>query len=278
LSSRLSSPERSTKDVLVVSAALGVGAFLGLSLLGDRTPVGLLVALVASLGASATASLVVRSPLTAFALLLTLASVSGVVIALPVGRVRLEQPSIIAALVMLVATRGWPRRADLALVVPIAGSFALYLVVLTLASLMHAPQIAVSARLIIWTTLSMGAGVAAFVLVWRSDAQGAVGWFTVNGVGHALAGVVVAIAFLLLGPEGIPGIQTGLGEVPKVAGLAFEANLYASMLGAFAPFAIERFRTRRDPTTAVGVVLIVMGLGLGVTRGAYLGLGAGLLV
>jgi len=197
---------------------------------------------------------------------------------MPFGRVRLEQPAIIAAVITLLVTRGSARRSDLAPVVPIAGSFAVYLIVLTLASLIFAPQPAVSARLIIWWTLSMSAGVVAFVLVRRSQSRGGDGWFAVTGVGHAAVGVVIAIAFLLLGPTGIPGMQTSYGEVPKVAGLAFEANLYASMLGAFAPFAIERFRTRRDIGTAAGLILIVIGLGLGVTRGAYLGLGAGLVV
>lgn len=267
--------ERSTKDVLALSAALGSAAFIGLVLLGPRTPVDVLLALVASLAAAATAALVVWSPITAFGLLVILASISGLIIAMPFGRVRLEQPSIVAAVVALVAIHSWPRRSNLALVVPIAGSFALYLIVLTVASIIHAPQIAVSARLITWWTLSISAGVVAFVLVQRSGARGE-GWFTAVGVGHAATGIVIATAFLFLGPTGIPGMQTSPGEVPKVVGLAFEANLYASMLGAFAPFAIERYRARRSPTAAVPVVLIVVGLGLGVTRGAYIGLAAGL--
>jgi hypothetical protein len=268
--------KRSTNSVLTLSAVLGGGAFVGFVLLGDRTPADLVVAFVASLGAAITAGLVVRSPVSAVGLLLILASISGVFIALPFGRVRLEQPAIIAALVALAATRGWPRRSDLSLVLPIAGTFGVYLIVLTLASLLHAPHLAISARLIVWTALSMGAGVVAFVLVRGTESQGGEGWFTATGVGHAAAGVAIAIAFLLLGPTGIPGMQVVQGEVPKVAGLAFEANLYASMLGALAPFAIERFRTRRDSATAVAVVLIFVGLGVGVTRGAYLGLGAGL--
>jgi hypothetical protein len=267
----------SASGVLALPAALGVAAFAGLVVLGNRSPVDLLGAFVASLGAAATAALVVRSPATAFGLLLVLASISGVVITLPFGRVRLEQPSIIAALVALAATRGWPRRSDFGGVVPIAASFVVYLGVLTLASLMHAPEPAVSARLIIWTTLSMGAGIVAYVLIQRSEPRAGETWFVVTGLGHAAVGIAVAAAFLLLGPAGIPGIQTGLGEPPKVAGLAYEANLYASLLGALAPFAIERFRTRRDLASAAAAIVIVIGLGLGVTRGAYLGLGFGLL-
>jgi hypothetical protein len=276
LTSRFAFRGRSTNGVLALSAALGVGAFIGFVLLGNRTPVDLLAAFIASLGAATIAGLVVRSPVSAVGLLLILASISGVFIALPFGRVRLEQPAIIAALITLAATRGWARRSDLPLVLPIAGSFGVYLIVLTLASLLHAPQLAVSARLIVWTALSMGAGVVTFVLVRGTESQGGEGWFTATGVGHGAAGVAIAIAFLLLGPAGIPGMQVVQGEVPKVAGLAFEANLYASMLGALAPFAIERFRTRHDPATAIALVLIVVGLGVGVTRGAYLGLLAGL--
>jgi O-antigen ligase len=71
-------------------------------------------------------------------------------------------------------------------------------------------------------------------------------------------------------------MQVNPGEPPKVAGLAWEANLYASLLGAMAPFALEYFRARRRVLSAVPAVLIIVAMGLGVTRGAYLGLAAGL--
>lgn len=268
----------SSNGLPALSALLGIGAFVGMVALGERTPATVLVTLAASLAAALTVILVVERPLAAFGLLFVLASISGVVVGLPIGRVRLEQPSIIAALITLVVTRGWPRRSEIRPVFPIVASFAVYLVVLTVASALNAPKPLVSARMIIWTALSMAGGVAVFALLVRPGLERVETWFTATGVGHALLGLVIAGAFLVIGPTGVPGMQTSPGEVPKVAGLAFEANLFASMLGAIAPFALDRFRTRPVLATAIPVIIIVVGVGLGVTRGAYLGLGAGLLV
>ena len=261
-----------------LSALLGITAFVGMVVLGEGTPETVLVTLAASLAAALTVILVVHRPVAAFGLLLVLATISDVVVGLPIGRVRLEQPSIIAALVTLALTRGWPHRSAVRPVLPIVASFAVYLVVLTLASALNAPKPLVSARLLIWTALSMASGVAVFALLVRSTTERVQGWFTATGMGHAILGLVIAGAFLVFGPIGIPGMQTSPGEVPKVAGLAFEANLFASMLGAIAPFALDRFRTRPGLATAMPLIVIVIGVGLGVTRGAYLGLGAGLLV
>lgn len=262
---------------LALSAIFGFGAFVGMTVLGERTPQVVFVTLVASLAASVTVILVVERPIAAFGLLFVMASISGVVLALPVGRVRLEQPSIIAALVTLLVTRGWPRRSDIRPVLPIVGAFAVYLVVLTLASALNAPKPIVSARMIVWTVLSMAGGVAVFALLVRPELARVEAWFTRTGLVHAVIGLLIAGAFLVMGPTGIPGMQTNPGEVPKVAGLAFEANLFASMLGAVVPFALDRFRTRPVLSTAIPVIVIVVGVGLGVTRGAYLGLGTGLL-
>lgn len=261
-----------------LSAILGIGAFAGMAILGDRTPEAVLVTLAASIAASLTVILVVERPVAAFGLLFVLASISGVVVDLPIGRVRLEQPSIIAAIVTLVVTRGWPRRSEIRPMLPIVASFAVYLAVLTLASALNAPRPLVSARMIIWTTLSMAGGIAVFALLIRTGPERVGAWFTVTGAGHALIGLVIAGAFLVIGPSGIPGVQANLGEAPKVAGLAFEANLFASMLSAMVPFALDRFRTRPVLATAIPLIVIVVGVGLGVTRGAYLGLAAGLLM
>lgn len=265
-------------SLLALAALLGIGAFVGMVILGARTSDAVFVTLVASVAAALTVILVVERPVVAIGLLFVLASISGVVVGLPVGRVRLEQPSIVAAIITLLVTRGWPRRSEIRSVLPILASFAVYLVVLTFASALNAPKPMVSARMIIWTTLSMAGGVTVFALLVRSETGRVEGWFTATGVGHAVLGLAIAGAFLIIGPTGIPGMQTSPGEVPKVAGLAFEANLFASMLGAIAPFAVDRFRKRPGLTTAIPVLVIVIGLGLGVTRGAYLGLGAGLLV
>jgi hypothetical protein len=129
-----------SNSLLVLSMFLGTGAFVGMMTLGEHTPETVLVTLAASLAASLTVILVVERPVAAFGLLVVLASISGVVVALSVGRVRLEQPSIIAALITLAVTRGWPRWSDLRPVLPIVASFSVYLVVLILASALNAPQ------------------------------------------------------------------------------------------------------------------------------------------
>ena len=65
LISRVTSHRHSTSGVLALSAVLGLGAFIGFAILGDRTQVNLLIALIASLGAAGTAALTVRSPASA---------------------------------------------------------------------------------------------------------------------------------------------------------------------------------------------------------------------
>jgi hypothetical protein len=264
--------------VLGLSALLGIGAFVGMVILGARMPEAVLVTLAASVAAALTVILVVERPVAACGLLFALASISAVFVDLPIGRVRLEQPAILAAIITLVVSRSWPRRSEIRPMLPIVASFAVYLVVLTVASALNAPKPLVSARMIILTALSMAGGMAVFALLVRPGRMRAEAWFTATGVGHALIGLVIAGAFLIIGPTGIPGMQANPGQAPKVAGLAFEANLFASMLGAIAPFALDRFRTRPVLATAIPVIVIVIGVGLGVTRGAYLGLGAGLLV
>lgn len=261
-----------------MAALLGCGAFVGMVLLGDRSPTAILLSVVASIAAGATAILVVLRPLAAFGLLFVLASMSAIVVQLPIGRVRLEQPSIIAALTALAVTSRWPRRSEIRPILPIVALFTIYLVVLIVASILHAPEPLVSGRMIIWTTLSMVGGFAVFALLVRADNGHPETWLVGTGVLHSCVGLAIASAFLLFGPSGIPGMQTSPGEVPKVSALAFEANLFASTLGAIAPFTLNRFWTRPGITRAIPVLLVVIGTGLGVTRGAYAGLGAGLLV
>jgi hypothetical protein len=268
---------RRSNSRVALAACLGGGAFAFMTILGERTPETMLAIAVASVAASVMV-LVVERPVVAVGILFVLASLSGFVATLPIGRVRLEQPAIIAALITLTLTRGWPRRSEVRPVLPILAAFAVYLVVLTVASALNAPKPVVSARLIVWTVLSMAGGVVAFVLLLRPARERVEAWFTGTGIAHAVVGLAIAAAFLFFGPHGIPGMQTSPGEVPKVAGLAFEANLFASMLGSIAPFALDRFRSRPTLATAIPLVILVVGVGLGVTRGAYIGLGVGLLV
>jgi len=250
-------------------------AFAGLVVLGDRTPMAVAMALGASVAAGLVVVLVPSRPLAAFGVLILLASLSKETVDLSVGRVRLDQPAVLAAMLALALTRRWPRWAEVRPVAVIVGAFAAYLAVLTLSSVLYAPHLATSVRMLIWTAISMSGGAVAFTLLLRLPTGGE-GWFTANGVLHAVVGLTIAIAFLMAGPDGIPGMQVNPGEPPKVAGLAWEANLYASLLGAMAPFALEHFRARRRFLSAVPGALIIGAMGLGVTRGAYMGLAAGL--
>jgi hypothetical protein len=63
----------------------------------------------------------------------------------------------------------------------------------------------------------------------------------------------------------------------KIFGVSWEANLFASLVAALSVFAIERFRAAPRPLSGALVALVVIGMALGDTRGAYLGLAAGVL-
>src|ERR1035437_8357979 len=263
------------------SASLPLGLLVasvtmtGLVVLGDRTPSAVAPAIVASLAAGLIVGLVPSRPLAAFGLLILLTSLSKETLDLSVGRARLEQPAILSAILALALSRRWPRWAEVRPVVVIIIGFAAYFAILILSSLLYAPQMATSARMLIWIAISMSGGAVAFALLVRLRADRE-GWFVTTGVLYAVVGLIIAIAFLIAGPDGIPGMQVNHGEPPKVAGLAWEANLYASLLGAMAPFALEYFRARRRVLSAVPAALIIVAMGLGVTRGAYMGLAVGL--
>ena len=254
---------------------IGITVLVGFVVFGDRTPTGLTEALVASVAAGIMVVLVPTRPLVAFGMLVLLASLSKITLDLGVGRARIEQPSILAAGLALILTRGWPRMEEIRPAGIVVAALAAYLGVLTLSSILFAPDFRTSARLILWTAMSMFGGAVAFALLMRVP-RGGEKWFTATGAVHASVGLAIAVLFLLAGPTGIPGMQVNPEELPKVAGLAWEANLYGSLLGAMAPFALERFRTRPNLATAAVAGLIIVALGLSVTRGAYLGLAAGL--
>ena len=220
---------------------IGVATLAGLVVFGDRTPTGVIDAIVASLAVGVVVVLVPTHPVIALGMLVVLASLSGITLDLHIGRARIEQPAIIAAGLTLILTRRWPRADEIRPVVVIPLALTAYISVLTLSSVLHAPDFPTSGRLILWTAMSMFGGVVAFALLVRAERAGGE-WFTATGVIHAVVGLLVAFLFLLAGPGGVPGMQVNPNELPKVAGLAWEANLYGSLLGAMAPFALERFR------------------------------------
>jgi hypothetical protein len=63
----------------------------------------------------------------------------------------------------------------------------------------------------------------------------------------------------------------------KVFGVSWEANVFASLVAALSLFAIEEFRSRPRLRTAALVVVILVGMAVAQTRGAYLGLAAGMI-
>ena len=217
-----------------------------------------------------------RAPLASFGLLFGVASLSLLTIDLPFGRVRIEQPAILGLFVLLLVQGRLRAFRPIAISASVV-CFAIYFATMVLSSILNAPVIAVSARLFIWLGISLVGAVVAFALVWGHDGeeQRALSWV---GLLQGLLGLGVALAFFALGPKGIPGMQVSFGEVPKVASVDFEANLYASLLGLLAPFALEQWRRRRGATEAIVVGIVIVGCGLGVTRGAYGGLAAGLIV
>ena len=209
-----------------------------------------------------------------------LASVSRLTIELPFGTMRMEHPAIaFAALALLIERRGSlhrvprPRQSELAILGLLCG----YLAVLAVSSVLAAPQPLASLRIVAWTGISLVGGVVAYVLV-RTEPLRAEAWYRGIAFLLACAGIAVGAWYLVQGPSDIPGLSSGLVPWRKVYALAWEPNLYASFLAAMAPFAVERLRQRRTIQSAVVVAVILAAIGLGVTRGAYLGLAAGFTV
>ena len=256
--------------VVVGVGTLGVGAALG------RSATALGASSVAAAAAVVTILLARRAPLASFGVLFGVATLSRLVIDLPFGRVRVEQPAILGLFVLLLLGGRLRAFRPMAISASVA-CFAIYFATMVLSSILNAPALVVSARLLIWTGISMLGAVVAFTLVWGHDGeeQRALSWV---GFLQGFIGLGIALAFLALGPNGIPGMQVSPGEVPKVASIDFEANLYASLLGLLAPFALEEWRRRRGLIEVIVAVIVVMALGLGVTRGAFAGLLVGLAV
>lgn len=224
-------------------------------------------------GAGLAFALLPRYPAAALGVVFFLSTLSIVDIDLAVGKMRLEQPGILALLIGI----AWHRRilglASLRPVrVPIIAAL-IYLVVSALSSALIPPDPALSLRLVLWTGLSMLGGLAAYWLT--ADRRGEAGaWFAASGVFMSVVGLAAAVAFYINGP-GTLGIMGEMSVNPKVQALAFEANLYASLLCAAAFFAIERFRQDRSLVWALATVTILAGIGVGITRGAYIGLAVG---
>jgi hypothetical protein len=235
----------------------------------------LIVAAVAAGGALAAGATALSRPRLALAILFFLASISRATLETPLGTMRPEMPAIAVVTVVLLVggrfsiLRTMPRSALF-----LALAFGMYLGVLGVSSAVIAPGTAQSLRMVAWLTISMAGGVVAFVLVQRRP-LGAIGPLALAGAAMGLVGIFVALMFFVAGPRFDLGIQDPGTILPRVYGLGWEANLYASFLGMSAFFMLEAARGPRRAAGFIGLALVLVGFCLGVTRGAYLGLGVG---
>jgi hypothetical protein len=268
---------RSARSLVI--AVIVLAGIVGVWLLGEHTPTGFVAATLAIGGAGVVALSATRRPAVAFGVLFLLASLSGWTIATKLGNMRLEQPAIAAGLVAMLYAHRLPDAPTWRRLLPIAIAFMVYLGALTASSLLYAPDLADSLRMTFWIGLSIAGGLLAFLLLLGEVSEGGARGLRLTAAGQASVGMAVAMIFFALGPVVFPGARPmlGLGD-RKVFGLAWEANIYASLLAALSLFAIERFRSRPRPASAALVVLALLGMAVGLTRGAYLGLAAGLIV
>lgn len=217
-----------------------------------------------------------RHPATAVGVTFMLAALSKLVVELPLGTMRLEQP----ALAGLIALTVWHRRT-LALprlrpLLPLIAAGLVYLATLAVSSAFVAADPAASLRLVAWTALSMAGGLAAALLL-AGRAERAMAWF--SGAGGVLAAfaLLAGVGYVLFA-VGLPWVDDAGTDMPRVAAFTLEPNLFASLLAALIPLGLERWRARPSLAALVIAAALLAAVGLGVTRAAYLGLGAGLIV
>ena len=272
---------RSWRTLAIAAIVLaGIG---GVWLIGDHTPVNLGRVTLAVGGAGLVAWFSTRRPAVAFGILFLLASLSRWTIETKLGSMRMEQPSIAIGFLAILYARRLPDLATLRRLLPMGVAFVVYLGALTASSVLHAPDRADSLRMTFWIGLSIVGGLLAFLLLVGEDHSRAPRWLRFAGAGQASVGIAVAIIFFTLGPvivagtDPMPGMQDALSVWPKVFAMSWEANLYASLLGALSVFAIEEFRSSPRPRSAAVVAVVLLGLAVGVTRGAYIGFAAGLI-
>jgi hypothetical protein len=261
---------------VLVAVGVGVAVFLALWLLPGGGPIDALRALLAAGGTVGVLVLLPVRPLAALGVVFLLAVFSAARIELPVGALRLEQPALVALLAAVV----WHRRR-LALpsprpLLPLIAAAAIFLAVLTVSSAVVADQPAASLRMVAWFALSMAGGFAAALLV-AGRAARTLPWLTGATGLVALIGMVIAVAYLLFA-VGTPWVVGTHTFSPRISAFTHEPNIYASLLAASVPLAIEQIRLRPAMRHAMVAVLILAALGLGVTRAAYVGLVVGLAV
>jgi hypothetical protein len=235
-----------------------------------------LVALLAATGALAAGATALTRPRMAFAILFLLASFSRATLETPIGTMRPEMPAIaVVAAILLARGRFSTLRTLPRPTVAMAIAFAIFLGVLTFSSAFIAPGRDQSLRMVAWFATSMLGGAVAFVLV-RPRPVESIEPMAFAGAVMGAAGILAAVMFLVAGPAFDLGIQEPVVN-PRVYALGWETNLYASFLGMCALFALEAARHINRAVGIAGLALVLTGFALGLTRGAYVGLAAGLI-
>jgi hypothetical protein len=258
-------------------AALMVVAWLA----GDRTAQTALLLLLAGGGAAAVWLLGRKRPVWAVTIAFGLSCVSRLVIELPVGSLRLEQPALLALIATTVLT-GRMRLSSLPPAMRFASAAILvYLLALAASSALIAPEPLASLRMVVWWSISAVSGLAAYLLIGNRP-QGSRDGFVGVGLMVAAMGVAAAGVFLALGPEVSPGVQDAYTLQPRVFGPAFEANLYASLVASLLLLALgATIDHRADGSRTfwwLPTVALAAALPLGGTRAAWIGVALGIIV
>ncbi len=233
------------------------------------------ILVIAAVGALVAGITALRYPRLCLGVLFLIASFSRDTLETPLGTMRPEMPAVLAiAAALLVGgrfnrLRGLPR-PTLAMCV----AFAIYVGVIAISSAFVAPGRSQSLHMVGWLAMSMLAGIEAFVLI-QPRPEDAMRPLAFGGFAMGAIGILVAVAFLVFGPVSNFGVQDAFEALPRVFGVAWEANLYASFLAICSFFALEAAGGRRATAGFLMLGAILIGFPLGVTRAAYMGLAAG---
>ena len=267
------------RDVLgrrAVLAATGLflAAFVTFWLLAGGGPWNAISTALAAGGLGAVVWLMPRHPAAAVGVTFMLAALSKVTVELPPGTMRLEQPALVA----LIGLTVWQRRSldlpPLRPLLPLIAAGLVYLGALAASSVLVAEDPGASLRMVGWTALSMAGGLAAALLL-AGRAARAMAWFSGAAGVLGAVGLLSGVGYLLFA-VGAPWILGAGTDMPRVTAFVLEPNLYASLLAATIPLALERWRARSSLAALAIALVVLLAVGLGVTRGAYIGLLVGL--
>jgi hypothetical protein len=266
-------PKRLESMLLALVACLA----LSLPLLDSLPTLDLLAALIAILGVFAV--VVYRDrPLACLAALATTAWCSRTVVDFLGLSIRVEQPAV----VVLAAWLLWRHHALILsvarqYVVAIAG-IGVWLAAILLSSYLKAPNPGASLRIEAWLCISiLSAGVAAVLALRLQSNRDAGSAFVLA------AAVQVGIALFALVTGRFLGIAWGGywlvdgSGVFRAFALVWEPNIFGSCVAIVAPFAVDRFIRLGRPIDLIPLSLVSLGLGIALTRAAWIAVLAGLI-